>query len=253
MVFTLSLLSFFVVLRRIAFIGVGISHSALGGVALGLVLGLNETIVTTLFCTGVALTIGFISRKGHLREDTAIGITFAGTMAFGIALIALKGGYLSSLFSFLFGSIVSITANDIAAMAIYCGVTTAIIALLFKGFLQASFDEEVAKAAGVPVEALHYLLLVLISISIVASIKLVGIILVSALLVLPAATAYQIVQTYRKLIALSVVFGILSLLLGLFLSYRFDLPPGATIVLCGCIVFFVCFLLSPRRRKRGGA
>ena len=105
----LSLLSFFVVLRRISFIGVGISHSALGGVALGVALGVNVTLVTTLFCAAIALLIGFISRKGHIREDAAIGITFSGTMALGVTIIALSGSYTSSIFSYLFGSILSIT------------------------------------------------------------------------------------------------------------------------------------------------
>jgi zinc transport system permease protein len=246
----LSLLSFFIVLRRISFVGVGISHSALGGVAIGLALGISTTLTTTLFATGVAVLIGFISRRGHLREDAAIGITFSGTMALGITLIALSGGYLSSLFAFLFGSILAITRSDIYVIAIYCGAIVVLLALFFKPLLHASFDEELARAAGTPVAFLHYLLLILISLAIVASIKLVGIILVSALLVLPAATGYQLAQTYRNVLTLSVASGVVSLLAGLLLSYRFDLPSGATIVLCACGIFFACFALSPRRRKK---
>ena len=249
-VLMLSLLSFFVVLRRISFIGVGISHSALGGVALGIALGANITLVTTVFCAAIALVIGFVSRRGHVREDAAIGITFSGTMALGITLIALSGGYLSSLFSYLFGSILSITAGDIYVIAIYCVSIILIISVLFKPLLYASFDEEVASVTGIPVSALYYLLLVLISLAIVASIKLVGIILVSALLVLPAATAYQIAQTYRGILSVSIISGLASLFLGLGLSYMFDLPSGATIVLCACCIFFACFALSPKRRRR---
>ncbi|MFZ1947173.1 MAG: metal ABC transporter permease [bacterium] len=246
----LSLLSFFIVLRRISFAGVGISHSALGGVAIGLALGVSPILTATLFCAAVAVLIGFISRRGRVREDTAIGITFAGTMALGIVLISLSGGYLSSLFSVLFGSLLAISRGDIYVIAVYCAVVAVFVAIFFRPLLHASFDEELAAAAGTPVAFLHYFLLILIALAIVASIKLVGIILVSAMLVLPAATAFQIAQTYRKVIGLSVASAVVSLLAGMVLSYRFDLPSGATIVLCACLIFFACFAASPRRRKR---
>jgi zinc transport system permease protein len=246
----LSVLSFFVLLRRISFIGVGISHSALGGVALGVALGFSITLSTTVFCCFIALLIGFISRRGHVREDAAIGITFSGTMALGVTLISLSGSYTSNLFSYLFGSILSITRSDIYLIVVYCAVVVLFIAAFFKQLLAVSFNEEVARVNGIPVDALHYLLLVLVAIAIVASIKLVGIVLVSALLVLPAATAYQLAQTYRKVLALSVISGIVSLVVGLVVSYALDLPSGATIVLCACILFAGCFAFSPRRRRR---
>jgi zinc transport system permease protein len=255
-VLMLSVLSFFVVMRRISFIGVGISHSALGGVALGLALGVDPTLSTSIFCAGIALLIGFISRRGRVREDAAIGITFSGTMALGIVIIAASGAYGSSLFSYLFGSILSITRSDIYVIAAYCGAVLLIVAALFKHLLYASFDEDVARVSGVPVGFLYYLLLVLIALAIVASIKLVGIVLVSALLVLPTATASQIARTYRKVLALSLVTAMIALVAGLVLSYGFDLPSGATIVLCSCIIFFACFAaarLQRRRRDSGGS
>ena len=245
----LSLLSFFIVLRRISFVGVGISHSALGGIAIGLALGAGITLVTTLFCAAVALLIGFISRRGGLREDAAIGIVFSGTMALGIIVITLSGGYLSSLFSFLFGNLLAVSRNDIYVIAVYCAAVVAFIGVFFKPLLHASFDEEMARAAGTPVAFLHYALLVLIALAIVASIKLVGIVLVSAMLVLPAATGQQVARTYRSVVAVSLASAVISLLAGLALSYRFDLPSGATIVLCACAIFFACFAASPRRRK----
>jgi zinc transport system permease protein len=246
----LSVLSFFIVLRRISFIGVGISHSALGGVALGLALGLNPTVSTTLFCAGIALLIGFVSRKGHVREDAAIGITFSGTMALGVVLIAVSGEYVSSLFSYLFGSILSITTGDIYVIAVYCGVVLLLVGAFFRHLLHASFDEDVARVTGVPVEPLHYMLLVLVALAIVASIKLVGIVLVSAMLVLPAATANQITRPYGRVLVLSVISGLIALAAGLVLSYRFDLPSGATIVLCSCVIFFACFAVARFRRRR---
>lgn len=247
----LSVLSFFVVLRRISFIGVGISHSALGGVALGLALGLDTTLTTTVFCASVALLIGFISRRGHVREDAAIGITFSGTMALGVTLIALSGSYLSSLFSYLFGSILSISTTDIYIIAIYCVSIVILISAFFRQLLHASFNEEVARVTGIRVGLLHYLLLILVSLATVASIKLVGIVLVSALLVLPAATANLIGRTYGKVLAFSIISGTVALVVGLVISYRLDLPSGATIVLCSCCIFFICLAVSsvPGGRK----
>jgi len=246
----LSLLSFFVVLRKISFAGAGISHSALGGVAIGLALGVNPTLTATIFCAAVAVVIGFISRRGHLGEDVAIGIALSGTMALGIVLIALSGKYVASLFAFLFGSILAITRSDIYVIAIYCAAIVALVLSFFKPLVCASFDEEMARTTGVPVAFLNYLLLVLISLAIVASMKLVGIILVSAMLVLPAATAYQLAQTYRRILIISLASGVVSLLAGLFFSYMFDIPSGATIVLCACALFVVGFVLSPKRRKK---
>lgn len=230
--------------------GAGISHSALAGVALGLVLGINPTASATVFCALIAVLIGVISRRGHVREDVAIGITFSGTMALGVTLITLSGGYTSNLFSYLFGSILSITTGNILLVAVYCLLTVTLISLFFKHLLLMSFDEDIAAVSGAPVNFLHYLLLVLIAMVTVASIKLVGIVLVSALLVLPAATARQLAQTYKPMLFLSVIAGLISLFTGLVLSYRFDLPSGATVVLCACGLFFACFAASPRRRRK---
>jgi zinc transport system permease protein len=246
----LSLLSFFIVLRKISFAGAGISHSALGGVAIGIALGVSPTITATVFCAAVALAVGFISRRGRIGEDAAIGITLSGTMALGIVLIALSGGYVASLFSFLFGSILAISRTDIYVIAVYCAAIVGLVLVFFRPLVCASFDEELARTSGVPAAFLNYLLLVLIALAIVASMKLVGIILVSAMLVLPAATAYQLARTYKRILALSLASGIVSLLAGLVLSYRFDIPSGATIVLCACCLFAAGFALSPKRRKK---
>jgi zinc transport system permease protein len=245
----LSVLSFFVVLRRMSFIGVGISHSALGGVALGITLGVNLTLATTIFCAAVALLIGFIARRGHVREDASIGIIFAGTMALGVTLISVSGTNIS-LFSYLFGSILSITTADIYVIAFYCVSVVIIISAVFRQLLHASFNEEVASVTGIHVEFLHYLLLVLVALAIVASIKLVGIVLVSALLVLPGATANLIGRTYGKVLAFSVGSSIVALVAGLILSYALDLPSGATIVLCSCCIFFVCLAVAYVRGRQ---
>ncbi len=255
-VLMLSVLSFFVVLRRISFIGVGISHSALGGVAIGLALGASITLTATIYCIGVAMLIGLISRRSQVREDAAIGITFSGSMALGIVLISLVQTQHLSLFSYLFGSILSITRSDIYVILGYCAATLFLILSLFKPLLHVSFDEEVAQVRGIPVALLHYLLLILISLAVVASIKLVGIILVAALLVLPAASAFQIARTYRTVVGFAILFGLVSLFSGLLFSYRYDLPSGPSIVLSASVILSICFAASRWHRSgyrnRGG-
>ena len=247
----------YVVLRGLAFIGAGISHASFGGVALGVALGLNPLATAIVFCVAPAWGIGLPSRRGRVREDTAIGIFFAATMALGVVLIGLRRGYSVDLFGYLFGSVLAITKADLwMALGLGLGVL-ALVALLFKEFLFLTFDPEMAAVAGLPVRALHFLLLTLVAVTVVVSIKVVGIILASALLVTPAATAYQLTSDFRRMMALSALAGIVSAIAGLALSYVLDTPSGATMVLVATALFFLASWLSPRRRARrslpGGA
>ena len=240
-----SLLSFFVVLKRLSFIGVGISHSAFGGLAIGVLLGLNPFICAGLFSVLVAWGIGITSQKSKLHEDTTIGIFFSAAMALGVALISLSREYKADLFSLLFGNILAITTADLWMVAI-CGVGVALFLLLFfKELLAISFDEEVARVSGLPVGFLYYGLLTAMAITVVASIKVVGIILVEALLVIPAATGFQMSKNYRWMLFFSLASGALSLFSGLILSYWLDIASGATIVLCASLLFVLAFLFSP--------
>ncbi len=249
-IITLSLLSFFVVLRRISFIGVGISHSALGGIAIALASGLDITLTTLVFCMGMAILIGLISRSTRVREDSAIGITFAATMAFGVAIASISGVYSSRLFTYLFGTILGITQSDIKVALIVFILIATLIAGFFKPLLYASFSEDVARVRGVPVRMLYFLLLLMISLATVAAIKLVGIILTSAMLVLPAASAYQISGRYPRIVVASMVFGVLALIAGLMLSYKLDLPSGPSIVLTASLIFAISTLFGRLRQGR---
>lgn len=241
--------SVFVVLKRLSFIGVGISHSAFGGVALGYLVGISPTVSAILFSAAVALLIGFINRRGKLHEDTAIGIFFALTMALGIFFIGISRQYNVDLFGYLFGNILAVTRADIVLVCIATPAILLLLGAVFKEFLFLSFDEELAAVSGIPVGPIYYLFLFLMAIAVILAIKVVGIILVSALLVLPAATARQLTSNYRALTVLSVSFSLLSTVSGLFLSYHLDLASGATIVLFAGILFFLSFaykLLSRR-------
>lgn len=244
-----GLFSTFVVLKRLSFIGVGISHSAFGGVSLGYFLGINPTLSAVIFSAGVALLIGFINRRGKLHEDTTIGIFFALTMALGIFFIGISKKYNVDLFGYLFGNILAITKADLVLVLVSTPILLIILAAMFKDLLFISFDEEVATTSGIPVGPVYYLFLLSMSITIILAIKVVGIILVSALLVLPAATARQLTNNYRALVGYSVVLGIVSTIVGLFLSYYLDLSSGATIVLFAGLLFFLSLLYSSLKRK----
>ncbi len=239
----------YIVLKRMAFIGAGISHSAFGGVTLGFLLGLNPVAVAIPFCLAVALAIGWVSQRGRIPEDTAIGIFFASTMALGVIFVGISRGYNVDLFGYLFGSILSVSSSDLwLILGLGLGVI-GIIVLFFKELFFLSFDEEMAKVSGLPVTGFYYLLLTLIALTIILSIKIVGIILVSALLVIPAAAAFQFTHNFRTMMLLSVLIGIVSGVAGLLLSYQLDLASGATIVLVATVIFGLCFAFSPKRRR----
>ena len=245
---TCSLISFFVIVRRLAFVGMGISHAAFGGVSIGIISGVNPIMTAGAFCVAVAGGIGWFSRKGRLHEDTVIGILFATAMAFGVVLVTAAHAYNIDLMSYLFGSILALAWSDVAVLAALSLLVAAFILLFFKEMLFFSFDEETATASGVPVRLVYYGLLIAMAITIVVSIKLVGIILVSALLVIPGATGIQMSRNYRGVILVSLVAGIASVAVGLWLSSRFDVASGATIVLVLFGFFVLSVVLSPRRK-----
>ena len=240
-----AVLAFFVVLRRMAFVGVGISHAALGGVAIGVLLGLDPVLSALAFSVGVAWLIGATGGRGQLSEETAIGIFFPTAMALGVALMAGTPDYRQSLLSYLFGNILLIQQRDLVLAAALVGGTLVIVFALFKELLFVSVDEETARAAGLPATALRYLLLTLLALTIVSAIKVVGIVLVSAFLVIPAATAQLVAPSMRAMLGLSVLSALISVVVGLWLAWLLDLPSGAAIVLTGAALF--CAALLGRR------
>ncbi|HZK18464.1 MAG TPA: metal ABC transporter permease [Clostridia bacterium] len=237
-----SLVSFFVVLKRLSFIGVGISHSAFGGVAIGYFLGYPPIYAAGIFSVLVAWCIGFVSRKGNIHEETAIGIFFSTAMALGIGLISFTEGYYVDLFGFLFGNILAVTEGELKMFAVVGTLVVVFIVLFFKELLFISFDEEAAEATGINSSLIYYALLTAISLTIVISVKIVGIVLASALLVIPAAIGYQLSSNYRVMLAVAICSGCISTLGGLWLSFQYDIASGATIVLLAALLFFLSFL-----------
>lgn len=242
-----SVISFFVVVRRLAFMGMGISHAAFGGVAIGLAAGVDPVWTAGGFCALVAMGIGWLSRRGRMHEDTTIGILFTTAMALGVVIVGLANQYNLDLMSYLFGSILAMSWGDVAAAAVLAAVALAFLGFFFKELLFVSFDEETATASGLPVRLVYYGLLVVMALIIVVSIKLVGIILVSALLVIPGATGLQLSRNYRGVLVFSVLSGLASMMLGLYASYRADVPSGATIVMVMFAIFLLALAFSPRR------
>ncbi len=243
-----ALIGVYIVLRSMSFIGAGIAHASFGGVALGFLLHINPFFTTIVFSTLTAWAIAFVSEKQKVREDTAVGIFFASTMAFGVLLIGLMRGYNVDLFSYIFGNILAVSRFDIYAGLILALIVIGFIAFFFKEFLLITFDVEMARVLGLPVRRLNLLMLTLVAMTIVISIKSVGIVLVSALIVTPAAAAYLLTSDFKKMMWLSVAIGVGSSWAGLFISVALNLASGAAIVLAATLFFFCCLMFSPKQR-----
>lgn len=241
----------FVVLRGMAFIGDALAHAAFPGVVLAYMVNANIHLGATVFALATALGIGFVSRRARTSDDTTIGILFAGAFALGILLMSTIQGYTADLFSFLFGNILGISTADLAVVGALAGLVVLAVALCYKELLLASFDPVVAEAMGYPVQALNYLLLALIALTIVVSIQAVGVVLVVALLVTPAATASLLTERFLRVMAVGVLLSVLATALGLYLSFYLNVASGAAIVLVSTLLFFTA--LGARRLRSGAA
>lgn len=244
---TCAALSPFVVLRRMSFVGHGVAHAAFGGVALGVLLGVSPTISGVVFSLGVALLIGVVARRGGLSEDASIGILFASAMAFGVVCLGLVKGYSVDLFGYLFGSLLAVTTQDLVLIGALALATLLLLLLLRKELLFMTFDEEQAKAVGLPTTALQMTLLIFLALTVVLSIKVVGAVLVAALLVIPGATALQLSSRYRTVFPLSIALGVAAAIGGLVVSYVADLAPGATVVLFSSSLFAAALAIGRAR------
>jgi zinc transport system permease protein len=231
------------------FISGGIAHASFGGIGLGYFLGISPIIGALVFSVASGLAIGGITRKTRLPADTAIGILWAIGMALGVIFINLTPGYAPDLMSYLFGNILTVPFSDILLMLVLDAVIISIVVIFYKEYLILSFDEEYATAVGMPIEKLYLLLLAMIALTVVVLIRVVGMILVIALLTFPAAMARLLTYDMKKMMLLSVIFGFLFTLGGLWLSYELKLPSGATIILLGGIVLAISFGVSRLRPK----
>ena len=247
----------FVVVKRIGFMAGGIAHTVLGGMGIALFLGFSPLSGALLAALLAALVIGWVRLHWQQQEDTLIAAVWAIGMAIGILFISRTPGYNVSLMSYLFGNILMITDAHLGWMVLLDALVVATVGLCYRQFLAVSFDEEFAALRGVPVTLFYLLLLCLVAVTVVLLIQVVGLILVIALLTLPAAIAAQYTRTLGRMMLLATLLGMLFTMSGLALSYQPDLPAGATIIL----VAGLCYLLSTlysnlqlqrRARRHGG-
>lgn len=236
----------YMVLRGLVFMGDAISHSAFPGVVVAYLLGWPLYLGGALAAVATSLAIGWVGRRGALRNDTTIGVMFASMFALGIALFSAIPNYVGDLFAFLFGNVLGISADDLVGLVVLAGLVIGVVAVLWKELLYATFDPLGAAASGLPVVRLEYLFLALIALTIVVSLQAVGIILVVAMLVTPAASAQLLSIRFSRLVLGAVTIGIVSSVAGLYLSYWLDIASGATIVLVQAAIFLVAFIASPR-------
>jgi len=232
----------YVVIKRVVFISGGIAHAAYGGIGLGYFLGISPTLGAVVFSLLAAFGMGAVQQKTRQRADTVIGAMWAIGMAVGIIFIDLTPGYKADLMSYLFGSILAVPQGDLVMMAVLNVVIVAVVVLLYKELLAISFDEDFATVENIPVGLMNSLLLGMIALTVVMMMRVVGLIMVIALLTLPAAISAQFVKQMKSMMILASLLGMVFTTLGLFLSYFFNLTSGATIILVAGMAYLLSLL-----------
>ncbi len=240
----LSILSLFINLKNWSFITVGISHATFGGLAIGFYLGISPSLVGGIFAVLVGLLIGYISKKGDIHEDISIGILFSMSMALGVIFITLTPNYNSDLFTFLFGNILTMTREDIYILTGFTILSLGFIGINFQKIMYCCYNEEVAFVSGIHTGFYYYSVIMIIAVATVLAVKLVGVILASAMMILPVAFANQIFWHYKKIIITAMAFSIFMVLGGIYISYQYNLPSGATIVFLYSLIFSISFLFK---------
>jgi len=236
----------FVVLKGLAFIGDAVSHAAFPGLVVAYIIGAPLYIGGAVAAVATALAIGLVTRRSRLRFDTSVGVLFAGTFAFGVMLFSTIKGYVTDLLGYLLGNVLGIGVGDLIQVAILGAIVLAIVLAIRKELLFATFDPLGAAASGLPVARLEYLLLALLGVTIVVSIQAVGIIMVVAMLVTPAATAQLLVIRFGRMMAVGVALAAISAVLGLYLSFYLNLASGASIVIVETVLFVVALVVGPK-------
>ncbi|MBK5719951.1 metal ABC transporter permease [Dysgonomonas sp. Marseille-P4677] len=229
----------YVVIRRLVFISGGITHASLGGIGMGFYFGWNPIFTAMIFSILSAFGIEWLSSRQGVREDSAIGSFWSLGMAVGIIFIYLKPGFAPNLSDYLFGNILTITKPDIIYLAILSLVLTFVFLLFGRQILFAAFDPDFAKTRNLPVNLIKYVMMMAIAITIVLSIRLVGIVLLMSILTVPQMTANLFTSSFTKMILLSILIGFLGCIVGLFLSAVLDVPSGVFIIFTQIIVFLI--------------
>lgn len=239
MAVTCAALGMFLVLRKMSLIGDGLSHVSFGAIAFGLFLGVYPFYVAIPLVMLGSLLILKISEKSKVYGDAAIGIVSAVGIAGGVMLASLSKGFNVDLFSYLFGNILAISTTEVIMSVVLSFLVLAVIYIFYWDLFSATFDEEYAKTTGIKTNRINIILTLLTAVTVVLSVKMVGVMLVSALLILPAVTALQISKGFKTAIFAAAIFSLVSVIIGITLSFFLDLPTGATIVLVNAFFFGV--------------
>ncbi len=242
-----STMGTYVVLRKLSFIGDGIAHASFAGIVIAYLRGLDYYIGAAVVAVVTALGIGFVHRRGRISLDTTIGVLFTGAFALGVFLMSQQKNYAVDLQSFLFGDILGVGVSDLM-LILALGIVVALATIvLFRPLLYTTFDPVVADASGMHSPIIEYVLLVMLALTIIVALQAVGIVLVAALLVTPAAAAYQLTSRFAPMMVLSAMLGVVSTVGGLYLSYFLRSSSGATIVLVATALFFLAIGLKQAR------
>lgn len=236
----------FVVLKRYSMMTETLAHSALVGVAVGLFAGLSPLWMAVVMAIFSAWLIEYLRSSFHLYSDAILAIFLSGALALAIIIVSLGGAFNNSLFSYLFGSILAVNNEDLITMSIFGSISLILLLGFSKELFFIAYDEEVARTSGIKVKMLNYLLVTIVAVIIALSIRVVGTLLIGALMVIPSIAALQYRQGFIKTVLLSLLFALSSVAAGMTLSYYYSLPSGATIVMC-VIVFFIISLVVNKR------
>ncbi|NGZ98874.1 MAG: metal ABC transporter permease [Nitrospira sp. WS110] len=244
-----SIIGVFVVLRGLAFVGAGTSHAAFAGVALGYLLGWPPLLLAIMFGLATVWITGWMEEQGRMKLDVSIGILYTATMALGILFIGLMKSYNAEVYGYLFGSVLSVTPDELHIIGALSILVLGLIVVFSKELYFIAFDQEMAEASGVPARQIYFLLLTLVALTVVVSLKTVGAILVFAMILIPASTAYQLTHSLRTLTLYSAILGISTSVTGVLISALWDIPSGPAIVLLSTGIFFISIFVSPKRVK----
>ncbi len=239
-----SVVGMFLVLRRYSLFGDAIAHSSFGGIAAGLLIGIYPLWTAYIVSLASALIITRIKQKFEISGDAAVAVLLSSGIAFGLILISLSGGFTINIFSFLFGNILLVSVEDTVLILALTGAILIVILLLYRQLIYSTFNEEQAKVSGIPVEKLNYLIVFIAGITVVTAIQLVGILLISALFVIPNVTAIMYGRSFKQTAILSMAFAVSSIVAGILISYVFDITPSGTIVLLAIGIMAVTMSLK---------
>lgn len=242
-----SVIGVFVVLRGLAFVGAGTSHAAFAGVALGYLMGWPPLGLAIAFGLATVWITGWVEEKGRMKLDVSIGILYTTTMALAILFIGLMKTYNAEVYGYLFGSVLAVSTEDLQAIGTLGVLVLGLLLLFSKELYFIAFDQEMAEASGVPARRIFFLLLTLVALTVVISLKTVGAILVFAMILIPASTAYQLTHSLRTLTWYSIIIGVTTAVAGVCISAAWDVPSGPAIVLLATSLFFLSVLVSPKR------